>query len=176
LKHNIKYVSFVHWYSLKQFISVCSFVSCTASKSLLGLFLCSVVRPQNVYHVCSCVQLYSLKRYVKCFFMCFSCTTWENLSSVCSWFSCTPGKKCLLLCSIVQPEKIYCHTDPCPVWSYVQLYSLKKSIATLIRALSEENPPDVNEEEAQSLSGVSTLKMFVYKFCSCTQNCLARYV
>ncbi|XP_076454279.1 inositol 1,4,5-trisphosphate-gated calcium channel ITPR3-like isoform X3 [Babylonia areolata] len=34
-----------------------------------------------------------------------------------------------------------------------QVYSLKKSIATLIRALSEENPPDMDEEEGQSLSG-----------------------
>ncbi|KAL8600021.1 hypothetical protein ACOMHN_057790 [Nucella lapillus] len=34
-----------------------------------------------------------------------------------------------------------------------QSYGLKKSIANLIRALSEENPPDQNEEDAQNLSG-----------------------
>ena len=41
--------------------------------------------------------------------------------------------------------------------SCIQLYSLKKSIATLIKALSEENPPEVKEDDTQTLSGVSTL-------------------
>ena len=117
--------------------------SCTASKHLSCLFLCSVVQPEKVCQVFLHVfQLYNLRKSIKSLFM-IQLYSWKNLLSVCS---------------------------------YVQLYSLKKSIATLIRALSEENPPDVNEEEAQSLSGVSTLKMFVYKFCRCTQNCLAQYV
>ncbi|KAK7486477.1 hypothetical protein BaRGS_00022278, partial [Batillaria attramentaria] len=33
-----------------------------------------------------------------------------------------------------------------------QMYNLKKSIATLIRSLSEENPPERDEEESQTLS------------------------
>ena len=108
----------------------------------------------SVAPVCECEYVCALTS--SCMYLC-SCAFVCVCVCVCV---CACACVCVCVCvAVFEVVSIWLCVYTCELWLIPcsvchQTYSLKKSIATLVRSLTEENPPDVNEEGAQTLSGV----------------------